>query len=379
MEGRLRLPIAAAARYPPVGIDVRGAAADGMNEEVKRRAALRFGNAEWFRRFGDIAKSIGTDRFHEALVDLFGASVPHNAGWIIRYSRAAPPDVIYSWNVPAETLRIYNSKCLEIDPFSRHWKRSQSSGVLTLAQLETSDLDFLLYKSLYLGPAGVSDEMGMFFSTIGHCCLGLFLDRRAGRFEASDVRRASRMFPALEGFHRAHLERLFDNLRRKDVFGAQDFINRPVFIQDRFGIEVYSNASWSCAARSEPAIMEAVAELFPETSPQTRLAGNFVVRSETFDKDFSLAPRGRMFVLEPRPLIGEGGAERRKDVLQLFTPREGEVLLMIMQGWSTGQIAQRLEMSKGTIRNLRLRIHRKAEVASERELIKKFMPIFELT
>ena len=59
-----------------------------------------------------------------------------------------------------------------------------------------------------------------------------------------------------------------------------------------------------------------------------------------------------------------------------FTRREREILALIMMGQSTGEIAQKLEISKGTIKNCRLRIYRKADVTSERALVNKFTSIF---
>jgi len=47
-----------------------------------------------------------------------------------------------------------------------------------------------------------------------------------------------------------------------------------------------------------------------------------------------------------------------------------------MKGQATGQIAQALGISKGTIKNCKLRIYRKALVSSERDLVKKLTPFF---
>jgi DNA-binding CsgD family transcriptional regulator len=44
----------------------------------------------------------------------------------------------------------------------------------------------------------------------------------------------------------------------------------------------------------------------------------------------------------------------------------------MMEGRTTGQIAQALEISKGVIKNYKLRIYRKADVTSERALVRKF-------
>ena len=212
-----------------------------MSGGAAKSPLLRFNEEEWFRRLGQLAKSIGTDHFHRELIDVFGAGIRHEASWIIRYSRVAPPDVLYTRNVSDETVRIYNTQCSEIDPFSQHWKNRGSAGVLTLSQLNSSSIESVIYSKIFLPAANVSDEMGMFFPTVGHCCFGLFLERERGHFSKADVQRAELIFPALEGYHRAHLERLFNDLRYPNATEVKGFIKRPTIIQDRFGVEVYSN------------------------------------------------------------------------------------------------------------------------------------------
>ena len=64
------------------------------------------------------------------------------------------------------------------------------------------------------------------------------------------------------------------------------------------------------------------------------------------------------------------------DILTALTPRERDILTLTMKGQATGDIAQILKISKGTIKNCKIRIYRKVDVTSERDLIKKFSPFF---
>jgi DNA-binding CsgD family transcriptional regulator len=78
-----------------------------------------------------------------------------------------------------------------------------------------------------------------------------------------------------------------------------------------------------------------------------------------------------MFVLEPNAARVRSGPALA-DARALFTPREYDVFSLMMEGRTTGQIAQALEISKGVIKNYKLRIYRKADVTSERALVRKF-------
>lgn len=350
-----------------------------MAGTIKSASLGRLDDEEWFRRTGRVAMSIGQDSFHRELVDLFGATIQHESCWIIRYSRVAPPDVLYTHNVPEEIVQFYKDECLDIDPFSHYWKTRECPGVLTLSALEDSSLESVIYSKIFRAAANISDEMAMFFTTVGHSCLGLFLEREKGRFSRADIRRAELMFPALDGFHRAHLGWLFNRLRYKNETEVMGFIKRPTLIQDRSGIEVYANESWNEAAEIDPSIRAVVSEAQSNESQQTFILRDFVLKMEILDPNFPLAPAGRMFVLEPRSYanVEPDRANQIASTLREFTKRERDVLALIMTGNSTGQIAQKLNISKGTIKNCRSRIYRKAGVISERAFVKKFTPIFE--
>jgi DNA-binding CsgD family transcriptional regulator len=334
---------------------------------------IRIAQDEWFRRLGEVASSIGTDRFHEHLIRLFGATIPHCAGWIIRYSRVAPPDVIYTSGVPQQVVDFYVARCAELDPFSAHWKLHEEPGVRTLAGFSRDQgaVDPQPYSALFKASANISDELGVFFSTVGHCSLGLFLEREKGLFTTVEIERARLMFPVLDGFHTAHLGRIFDRLRYAGDASASELLTRPTLVQDRFGLEIFATKSWREAALADAEIADAVANARGERSVALT---NFLLKIERFDRYFPLAPSGRMFVLTALPDGADGGGAT--DQLARFnaalTAREKEIFELVMAGRTTGLIAQRLQISKGTVKNYRLRIYRKAGVASERALVQKF-------
>ena len=149
--------------------------------------SMRLTDEEWFRRTGGVAMSIGNDTFHRELIELFGSTIKHNSSWIMRYSRFAPPDVLYTHNVSDEIVQLYTRECFSIDPFSNHWKIRGTPGVLTLSSLKAENVEFIIYSKIFGGAANISDEMAMFFTTVGHCCLGLFLVRENGTFSPTDV------------------------------------------------------------------------------------------------------------------------------------------------------------------------------------------------
>jgi DNA-binding CsgD family transcriptional regulator len=251
---------------------------------------------------------------------------------------------------------------------------------LTLSRFKAENVEFIIYSKIFGGAANISDEMAMFFTAVGHCCLALFLVRQNGTFSTADIKRAELIFPAFDGYHHAHLSWLFNGLRYTDRAEIEGFIKRPTLIQDRFQEQVYANDSWIKAATADPTVGEIVrASSMNSAAAQKYDASDFVVRSEALDRYFPLAPGGRIFVLEPRSAAKNESiaADQVAATLENFTRREREILALIMSGQSTGQIAQKLQISKGTIKNCRLRIYRKADVTSERALVNKFTAIFK--
>lgn len=344
-----------------------------MTSSIKNTPVIRLVDEQWFHRTGRVAMFIGQDTFHRELLDLFGSTIQHDSCWIMRYSRFAPPDILYTRNVPDEIVQLYTRECFTIDPYSSYWKSQGAPGVLTLSRLKSENVDFILYSKIFGGAANISDEMSMFFTTIGHCCLALFLIRERGTFSSTDRKRAELIFPALDGYHHAHLSWLFNGLRYANRAETEGFIKRPTLIQDRFHEQVYANDSWIQAAAADPTIDEIVYSTANNAIQKYELK-NFILRSNALDRYFPLAPGGRMLVLEPRfsPKSEPGYIDQVAATLDNFTRREREIFALIMMGQNTGQIAQKLRISKGTIKNCRLRIYRKAEVSSERALVNKF-------
>ena len=348
-----------------------------MSGNSKKVPVTRLTDAQWFHRTGRVAMSIGQDTFHRELLDLFGSTMKHESRWIMRYSRFAPPDILFTHNVPDDIVQLYTRECSTIDPYANHWKARGTPGVLTLSRLKTENVEFILYSKMFGATANVSDEMAMFFTTVGHCCLALFLVREKGTFSSSDIKRAELIFPALDGYHHAHLSWLFNGLRYANRSGMDGFINRPTLIQDRFREQVYASDSWVQAAAQDPAIDEIVHATENKATQKYDLE-DFILRSEALDRHFPLAPGGRIYALEPRPLVKNQHeyVDQVAATLGDFTRREREILALIMMGHSTGEIAQKLQISKGTIKNCRLRIYRKADVTSERALVNKFTATF---
>ncbi len=339
------------------------------------------GGEAWFAALAALTASLGEDTFHRELVSTFGSLIPHSSSWIIRYARGAVPNVIFTRDVPVEVLAHYDANCSGLDPFSRHWALNEKPGVRTLRQFDDSDqgVDPTAYNAVFKPVANVSDELGVFFSTVGHASIGVFLERETGYFHESEIELARTVFPLLDGFYATHTGRLFAQLRRSrracDGFPA----DRPMLIKDRRGLEILSTPAWRAAAEQDRSVLRATQEPDPERLTPLK---SHVLKRETLSEYFPLAPGGTIFILldqpPPETVRGGGGADSAAFERRL-TAQEKIVFQLMMSGSSTGGIAQRLAISKRSVNNYRMKIYRKAGVHSERALVQKFGTAAALT
>lgn len=335
----------------------------------------------WHARLGHLARAIGTAQFHEHLLAAHGALIRHDSAWIIQYSRHAAPDVRFTAKVPSHVLDLYRAGYYKDDPFYRFWVRAARPGVVRLGQVLPAD--DRTYSEGFQTKARFADEMAMIFPVIGHTGIALFLQRAEVPFSADDEAMSRLVFPAFEGFHRAHMGRLFYALRNRTEASERAVITLPTLIIDRTGITVFVNAAWRNAERQTPAIRDTLDAARRQTAyagdgRAFRVSFDLSMRVETFDDNFPLAPGGRMFVLDSvEP--DESTATRLEAALARLhgggavTPRERDILALMVRGKTTGEIAQALAISKGTIKNHRLRIYRKFNVTSERALMTNLM------
>lgn len=348
-----------------------------MKSTEARFALPRIDAPDWFAHAGEVIQSIGTKFFHRELIALLEASIPSDAVWVIRYSGEAPPDVVYTHNVSPHAMDVYLRECGGVDPFSRRWKATREPGVFTLATLDDQSVEYLLYTKLFLPAAQVEDELGVIFPATAHNCFAFFLERNSGQFTRAEVERAKLMYPALESFYRAHVGWLFNELAYDDTPEALGFIDRPTLIEDRSGQPVWSNPAWNTLVVADPGILERLQSL--RTAPEAQVAlDDNTLKAEALGADFPLAPGGRMFVIEPAPKDGRaGGATPLANVLQIFTPRERDILDLVMAGKTSAEIAGSLRLGVGSVKNCKMRIYRKADVTTESALVTKLLALYE--
>ena len=337
----------------------------------------RLFDSTWYTRIGELARTIGSDDFHVGIARLLGGIVQHHYIVIVRYPLAGLPDILFTENFGQHLIEYYLKHAYKAeDPFYAYWSATGRSCVLPLREAIAYAEDREFYRSIYQKKAGIADEVAIMLRGMGGACVSIFLGLRKGRFSTAELERLRTVFPAVDGFHKAHLGRLLTRLVEK-ARPVEPSFPRPTLVVTRTGDAIYSNPAWKRALRADPGLARLAADAPAARNRTLRLPSGDVLHVEKLDTDFPLAPGGCVLILEPAGAVGDEADRSRQAAadFERLTPREREIVRLTIAGTGAADMAKRLRLSKGTIKNHRLRIYRKLGIASAHSLYIRFLPL----
>jgi DNA-binding CsgD family transcriptional regulator len=339
---------------------------------MRRQTPLRPSDAAWLAALGEAARAIGSDEFPARLLHLFARLIRHDMAMVVRYARFSAPDFLVCKGLPDRQIETYRAGWYRFDPFYGYWHRRERGGVVSFRDVASPALLRGGYRA-FQRQAKISDELGMFLPGIGRGSIALFLERSKGWFTAAEKARARRAYPAVAGLYRAHIGHIFAALVTSPGPPSPQ-VPRATLLVDRDGERVFANKEWR-AAETDPGVGRAIADLGSAKSGQVRLSDNRMLHVAPLEADFPLAPAGCIFVIEriglapaplsPRAVIAQFGAG--------LTPREREIVVLVLEGHPSATIAKRLGIGRGTVKNHRRRLYDKLDITTERELFLRYL------
>ena len=333
-------------------------------------ARLNEAEADLAARTARAVDRLGTGGFYDALLDILGSAAAHDLAALVRYSRAAPPDLIIPRIEPTEAMRTYYHHYYAFDPFYAHWKNGGETGVYRLRAMDAG-IGRSAYAREFLTAMAIHDEIAVFLPPIGDASPTLILDRARGNFLAAEVARIRRLFPLLAALHRRHLS-IFVTAG-VDPGNSPIGPERPLRFVDQHGLQVFATRGWT-EQTADPEVAAALQTVTARGPCTVHLKGQLALRRTQLPPDFGPAPGGycdeispdRQLGIQPAPGLPEAMAE-------VLSEREQEVVLLTLKGFPVIEIARRLGLSRGTVKNYRLAIYRKLDITTERELFGEFM------
>ncbi len=314
---------------------------------------------------------LGASDFYDRLLDILGLAAQHDLAALVRYSRAAAPDLIIPRVEPNASTLAYYRHFYAFDPFYRHWKAGGETGVFRLRALDAK-IGRSLYAREFLSAMSISDEIAVFLPAIGDASPTLILDRATGTFTAAEMAHARLLFPLLSALHRMHLGLFIASgaLSEASPIGQQ----RPLRLVDHNGLSVFETQSWAqIAGQADHAVAEALAVVTARGPCIVTMPGHLILRRTQLPADFGPAPNGYCDEVTTDPTQTRRGLELPNQLSAPLTEREQQVALKILQGYPAIEIAKKLNLSRGTVKNYRLSIYRKLDITTERELFGEYI------
>lgn len=103
------------------------------------------------------------------------------------------------------------------------------------------------------------------------------------------------------------------------------------------------------------------------------MPGHLILRRTQLPADFGPAPNGYCDEVTTDPTQTRRGLELPNQLSAPLTEREQQVALKMLQGYPAIEIAKKLNLSRGTVKNYRLSIYRKLDITTERELFGEYI------
>ncbi len=324
---------------------------------------------------GGLAREIGEPNFHRRLLEIVGQLLPHEMAWIVRYRAGSEPDVLHTKAIDAKLVEYYlQTKPSSGDPYLCSWRGNSAARVETLDVALPQAIDRHFYADDFKKRAEFTDELALFLPVPGASCISLFLERREQMFANSELEQIRRLFPAMLDFHHAHIKSLFGKLSMA-LTDCHSIDESAVTVLDRSGRAVFSTPGWRKfeAADARNRLSGTSASIVEISDLIGRASGR--LRMLPLDDLNPVAPGGLVvYVAQSDQPIDDNSARAAEMVVDKLTPRERDIMLLTLEGFSTGAIAQTLSIAKGSIKNCRLRMYRKLGVSSERAMVSAVMP-----
>ncbi|WP_168200064.1 helix-turn-helix transcriptional regulator [Acetobacter vaccinii] len=319
----------------------------------------------WLAMAGEVACHIGQTDFYEHLLRVFAALIPNQSSWIISYAPGVLPDTLYTTDVTSAAFLDYSNHFRCYDPF---WHLCRQYSGLPVAALSTLDKSIKPheYTSVFQKKCGFSDELALILPVFNNTCIMLFLQRMNHPFTQEEISRAQQVQPLLYGLHKAHVTRIFQGLSNVLPVADTD-APQGALVLDRHYNRLHSTSGWQRAsAHHGPTLHRALHTLLRHEDAACSIEEqDFSLTLAALPQLCPLAPGGYLLTCAPQASSPSLTALPGLHITQ----REQDLLELLLQGRSTGEIAQLLGISKGTVKNHRQRLYRKAGVTSERGLV----------
>lgn len=336
------------------------------------------------RTLATVIERVGTDQFHENVMLFLTSQVPVDIEWIVHYSPLSIPKLIHSRKLEHAkhhidlnmVNKLYYDGYYRLDPWYRYWRNDGRVGVLTpntLGPIGESKEDFYSVLKPFLGDM---DVIAIFFPCLGRSAITVFLEREE-TFSVKEIDYIKDTFPELLALQNLHEQIMLGTIRSTHI--GHDNANIYMLIEKSSRC-LYESKGWKNIANKDTEFTKIATALAKGPTPRSINTKYGVLHFERIPYSFLSDKEARLLILERSPnaksAIGINNALNNFHTDEL-TPRERQIIRLIILGYSSEKIAKELGIGVGTIRNHRKRLYHKLDIAAERELFSKFLTFLD--
>lgn len=326
----------------------------------------------------EVVESIGSTFFFDRLSGFVAQRIGTSLRLVIRYSSYGPPIFEVNGFMSADTVQLYLEGLWRIDPLnrlSRSLRRPQVVRLRAQTHLGAGDQGYLeeVFKLAF-----IFDELAILLPVPGGGTVALCCDRQEAVFSDTDQLAAEAMLPLVAALHRRHLaEVVLKATRGGGTLDSALGPDRAVSILDPEGQTIYASRAWDRLAGEDPQLAVSIAAARQYGEMQLILPDDGIVHWESLELPMAEIPHGAIAMIEvnaPGPIrtdmkVAAGRFCQRRGL----TPRETDIVHLILLGFANSEIAKRLSLSPGTVKNHRWRLYYKLDITTEREMFIEFL------
>lgn len=336
---------------------------------IERRAPG--GVDELVNDIGQLIASADSERYLDDLLAFVSKQLGRDRYAAVRYRQYARPDILVDRSMTEEARNLYYSGLYRLDPLLRMARSGKVDTVFTFRTIREHDPKIEPYDALFR-LLMLQDELAIMLPEMGGAYLGLCFDSEQRNFEAEEIARIERLMPVILPLHELHLSKQL----ARTIAGFQSAHSNWVVVTDCLGQVLRTNGA--CVSLRQAEIEEVIRSIAADLPVGDSVrVGSLVIHWETMASDHPLAPDGRLFFVEEEAAgLIEGEAEQALAAFaraNRFSARECQIARFILKGYPTTTIAQKINLTVGTVKNYKHRLYEKMNITTEREVFSNFV------
>jgi DNA-binding CsgD family transcriptional regulator len=334
-------------------------------------------SAQVYAEVADVLGTIGALGFYDALSRFVARATGCDQRLVMRYAAFDRPAFVVNGFMTQEAVDLYLDGLYRLDPLQALCRTNRSPRVVSLRSAAAGSAGEEQYLAEIFRIAFIVDELAFLLPSHGGVSIAVCCEKGLEPFTDADRDHAAALLPLVAALHRQHIDTVFAAASRRIGQGETVAgLAGAIMVLDRAGRPVFANDAW----RVHPGVSgmeEKVGRARAMGLTHLSLPDGEVVHWDDLGAAFSLAPGGTMLMLERRsdgPIrVGAQAAIDSFCAGHDLTPREADIVRLILLGYPNARIAETLGLSPGTVKNHRWRLYYKLDITTERELFHLFL------